>query len=85
MKIMQRNEILKDSLIILRKSMVAWENQLNQGAGSGHEKIADLLSQNAKDIKNLVILLGIDASLRKMNLSSSEMEKKDSEVQYAFA
>lgn len=84
-KILEMDTILKESLIILRKSMIRWEKQLEQNFDSDKEDVINLLKDNSKTIKELVLLLGIDSAKREFKLSKSDFEKENCIINHCKA
>lgn len=64
-KVLQMNAILKESMIILNKSLSSWEGQIDQNFdNSNNEEIVDTLQRNCASIKQLIALLNIDSIRR---------------------
>ena len=84
-KILEMDTILKESLIILRKSMMRWETQLDSNFDSDKEDVIKLLKENSKTIKQLVLLLGIDSARREYKLSNTDLEKENCIISHCKA
>lgn len=64
-KVLQMNAILKESMIILNKSLSSWEDQIEQRFDkSENEEMVDALQRNCASIKQLIALLNIDSVRR---------------------
>ncbi len=79
-KILEMDNILKESLIILRKSLLRWENQIESNFNEGNPEVVSLLQTNIIKIKQLVLMLGVDIARKEMSFAENDNDKENSVV-----
>ena len=81
-KVLQMNAILKESMIILNKSLSSWEGQIEQNFDKNdNDDIVDALHRNCASIKQLIALLNIDSVRREKSENDEDQLYKEMVVQ----
>ena len=77
-KVLQMNAILKESMIILNKSLSSWEGQIEQNFDKNeNDDIIDALHRNCASIKQLIAHLNIDSIRREKSENDEDQMYKE--------